>query len=433
MPYKDYIFLEELKPGGTSRVHVVRDQETEEKRIMKITTFRKIKRQIWQNEIHALQRFQYVRGIVKMYEFGEFQDQAKEDFGYVVLEHCDNDLLESPIQSNEIYSVFLFLYHTLTTIHALGYCYCDLKLENVLRMGKGYRLCDFSSCQPIGTMNNILFGTPHLLAPELLQCVDQKSTYFYDEKIDTWGLGCLMLEMVLHEAFDRHHIQNQLNEVENPLYHKLIQICTQTNPQTRIRLWELSQHVNFQTLTSSPSLIPPSPTSVSLLNDLKKDYPQMLLQPSSTFDLRPSSTSDSRHVDNQTHPRPHPHSPSHSHPTPHLHPNLLLHPLPSHSHSHSHPDGSSVVSLVSSQHRLPKDRSHRQHQRQHSGQNNHPHPVPAAAAPAPPPHLPHHPPHHPLDHPAIQKIVQKRRYLRSTPLPSLDTQRPRRKLVLGRR
>jgi serine/threonine protein kinase len=42
------------------------------------------------------------------------------------------------------------------------------------------------------------------MAPELYQSSIEKKEYYYDEKIDTWGLGCLLFELITKTTFDRN-------------------------------------------------------------------------------------------------------------------------------------------------------------------------------------------------------------------------------------
>jgi serine/threonine protein kinase len=241
MPYKDYDIINTLKPGGTSQIFKVKDKDTGEQRVLKLTSFNQIQKSIWLNEVKMLEKFQYVRGIVKMFEFGEITDANNEEFGYVILELCDDDLFENPIQFLEIKKIFYFLYQTLSIIHSMGYCYCDLKPENILRQGIGFRLCDFSSCQPIGTITNVLYGTLHVMAPELYQSSIEKKEYYYDEKIDTWGLGCLLFELITKTTFDRNiPITNENFSIDLLPYKNIIELCLKFNPQDRPRIWELS-------------------------------------------------------------------------------------------------------------------------------------------------------------------------------------------------
>ncbi len=251
MPYKDYTTIEELRSGGTSRVYRVKDNDTCEIRAMKVTSFKEIQKVVWLNEIQMLQKLQYVRGVVKMYEFGELEDGNKELFGYVVLELCDEDIFEKPIIVSERKTIFLFLYNILTQLHTMGYCYCDLKLENILRKGKGFRLCDFSSCQPIGTLTNVMYGTPHIIAPEILRSSESKKDYFYDEKIDTWGLGCILFEVLTGEQFDRSIYNDRIEIIKDPYFKPILQLCLEENQLERIRIWELSKKISDLSLVTS--------------------------------------------------------------------------------------------------------------------------------------------------------------------------------------
>lgn len=244
MPYKDYHLLNDVRVGGTSQVYQVVDRDTSELRVMKVTAFQSIQKSLWLNEIQMLQKFQYLRGVVKMYEFGQVEDTNQEAFGYAVLEWCDDDLLKVPLEAPDWKRVFLFLCEVLSTLHAQGYCYCDLKPENILLKGTGYRLCDFSTCQPSGTQTSLLYGTPHILAPELLEQVATGSEHRYDEKIDSWGLGCLMVELILQEQFDREQLPAQLARVKDEYFQPLLRALLEPRPALRLTLWELQKKLN---------------------------------------------------------------------------------------------------------------------------------------------------------------------------------------------
>jgi len=239
--YKDYTIHNELASGGTSHVYRVTDNETGETRVMKVTSFSRVPKQLWLNELNMLQKFQYVRGIVKMYEFGEGFDANNDSFGYCVLEMCDSDVFESPVPKQELLKFLSFVANILVTIHSLGYCYCDLKSENILRKMNGYRLCDFSSCQPIGTHSTIIFGTLSVMAPEIRTATALKCEYVYDEKIDSWGFGCLLFELLTQTTPDLTNNSNLLKSIQritvDPTmdagYRKIIELCLDNDPKRR--------------------------------------------------------------------------------------------------------------------------------------------------------------------------------------------------------
>ena len=86
-------------------------------------------------------------------------------------------------------------------IHSLGYCYRDLKPENLLIAGNGYlKIVDFGLAKEVPFVNpdngEILYrtfttcGTPEYMAPEIIL------TSGYDKSADFWALGVLFYEML---------------------------------------------------------------------------------------------------------------------------------------------------------------------------------------------------------------------------------------------
>ncbi len=85
-------------------------------------------------------------------------------------------------------------------IHTLGYCYRDLKSENMLFDVKGYiKVVDFGFAKSVPYFNKAgeiqyrtftLCGTPDYMAPEVVL------TQGHDKSADYWALGCLTYEML---------------------------------------------------------------------------------------------------------------------------------------------------------------------------------------------------------------------------------------------
>jgi serine/threonine protein kinase len=242
-----------LNHGGTSTVYQVKDKDTHQEFAMKLTPFAHLSKTVWDNEIKVLKQFQYNRGIIKMWEYG-----ANEEQGYVILELCQSDLCDEPVQIHEQTPVFLFLLRTIQHLHEQGLCFNDLKLENILRQGQGYRLCDFSSCLPIGTRSQTLYGTPSVMAPELIQAFHHHQTYYYDEKIDVWGFGCVMFEIITQKPlFDipsdwtttqiLHTVSHQTidwSSIVSPSLRLLLQQCLSPDPRLRPRIWDIRRIVD---------------------------------------------------------------------------------------------------------------------------------------------------------------------------------------------
>lgn len=250
-----YRVLSTIAQGGTSMVYKVNDVETGESLALKVTPFSHVSKTIWENEISVLKKFQYTRGIIKMWDYWQTSDH-----GYMVMELCDGDLCEEPVTTiTEQQRLFLFLLHVFKSIHGAGYCYNDLKIENVLRKGQGFRLCDFSSCLPIGTTSKTLYGTPTVMAPEMIQSFHQHRTYYYDEKNDSWGFGTLMYEVIT--GYPVYSIPAKLSliqtlscisrqkidfsRVENVMLRRVLEKCLCPDPQTRIRIWEIERELRL--------------------------------------------------------------------------------------------------------------------------------------------------------------------------------------------
>jgi len=258
MTISDYIFTQKANDGGTSVVYQARDKDTGEEVAIKIMNFQKIKKCIWENEVDMLKRFQYTRGIVHMYEYGTFLNHEKLEHGYIVMELCQGDIMDLPLQLEEIPQFIQFLVTTLTSLHKKGHCYNDLKQENILRKGNGFRLCDFSSCQPIGTLTGYLFGTPHMMAPELIRNYYDRSPYYYDEKVDAWNLGCVLFEILTNKTpfnnkssnikTDKMYrniikIQPNYEFIEDKKLRMWVQKCLRKDPTARYKILDIYEYL----------------------------------------------------------------------------------------------------------------------------------------------------------------------------------------------
>ena len=135
------------------------------------------------------------RKVVFMLEFvpgGELWDYIYSDEG-ATGEYGGLPLVEA---TRYLACVALALEH----IHSLGYCYRDLKPENLLFAGNGYlKLVDFGLVKevpfvaPGGEIKYRTFttcGTPEYMAPEVIL------TSGYDRSADLWALGVLFYEML---------------------------------------------------------------------------------------------------------------------------------------------------------------------------------------------------------------------------------------------
>jgi len=100
----------------------------------------------------------------------------------------------------EVTSYIAMIGLALEHIHGLGYCYRDLKSENLLIDSKGYiKIVDFGFAKSVPYFNKgdeiqyrtfTLCGTPDYMAPEVVL------TQGHDKSADYWALGVLSYEML---------------------------------------------------------------------------------------------------------------------------------------------------------------------------------------------------------------------------------------------
>lgn len=223
MPLDDYVFEKNINSGGIGRVYKCRDIDTNERRAMKLVDLTVYGEKWWQKEVQMLMKFQYVRGVIKMYEFGQYVDNESEHLmGYIAMELAGSDLKDKPVAEHERDKLQRFLIRTLYEIHQNGYVLCDLKLENIVRFHDGFRICDLATTQPINERTKQVVGTDHIMAPEIISAIRGKKEIVYTEKVDVWCLGCILFEIYARvPPFDNIKVNDEPEKLyKNILYLK---------------------------------------------------------------------------------------------------------------------------------------------------------------------------------------------------------------------
>ncbi|KYQ92525.1 putative protein serine/threonine kinase [Tieghemostelium lacteum] len=185
----------------------------------------------------------------------------------VVQEFVDNGSLFDNYKRTGCFSEMLLckyvvqILESLNFIHANGVIHRNLKANNVL-LAKGgkCKISDFalgcSSMNPDPTLRYSLLAQPYWMAPEIL------SMKSFNSKVDSWGLGCLILECLTGQPpyFDITEPMQALVEIINfdkpvpmpsqsssgvPLSRDLINFlscCLKKNPMERMSSLDLIKH-----------------------------------------------------------------------------------------------------------------------------------------------------------------------------------------------
>ena len=188
-----------------------------------------------------------------------FEDNEKL---YLIMELATNGNLYNLIQNNKndknkkfdlIKKLIIQTIEIIKYLHSLNIIYRDIKPENLL-LDKDYniKLCDYGWATYItpGKFLTVYCGTPEYVSPEMLK------RYAYNEKVDIWGIGVLIFELVFGYApfasnfnEDRYNSikagkinwPTDLNEEYNDLK-DLIGKILKVNPNERISLEQIENH-----------------------------------------------------------------------------------------------------------------------------------------------------------------------------------------------
>lgn len=280
---KQYYLDNLIAEGGYALIYKIQSVSDE-----KLLALKKIniqssshKKQI-KREIKIWKELSKFGNIVELIDF-EFTEKNV----FVVMELCEEGTLldfvnnhEGNISEVEALLIFNQILLGVNALHSQKppIAHRDLKIENILKKKKTYKLCDFGSASdevfdPTTSDEFIKeqnfsdfekYSTLYYRAPEMC---DRYTEYIVSEKVDIWSLGCILYTMVFKEqpffnAQKLEIINGNYNfpQDEQKLYSEkfldLIRVMLTPNPNKRPNLMQIMEWTNYWNETQKIPLSP---------------------------------------------------------------------------------------------------------------------------------------------------------------------------------
>ena len=191
---KKYAILEKIGSGGFGKVYKAININSLKEYAIKEIDFSNINQQV-DNEIFLLSNLKH-KYIVKYYE--SFKEN---NYCYIVMELCSkNNLFDltreikkknQSLNENFIWEIFIKICIGVGYLHKEEVIHRDLKTSNIFISKDGYpKVGDFGISKLLESgFAQSIHGTSYYAAPELWNY--QK----YNDKVDTWGMGCILYEL----------------------------------------------------------------------------------------------------------------------------------------------------------------------------------------------------------------------------------------------
>ncbi|XP_059147595.1 uncharacterized protein LOC131935251 [Physella acuta] len=130
----------------------------------------------------------------------------------LILQKCDpkeENNLEPVLSLKQISLYICQILDGLQYIHERSIVHMDIKADNILMENYSkIRIADFGVSQTGLQITNIENGTPHWMAPEIINSLP------FDSKVDVWSLGATVVEMVTgHKPFHKSSSANVLFKI----------------------------------------------------------------------------------------------------------------------------------------------------------------------------------------------------------------------------
>ncbi|CAK9252338.1 unnamed protein product, partial [Sphagnum jensenii] len=164
------------------------------------------------NEVKVLSILDH-QNIISYYDSFESDGQL-----YIEMEYADAGTLadflaqlSTPLQENEILSIFGQIVSAITHLHENNVLHRDIKTANIFLNKEGYiKVGDFGISKMLTSRRDAesCVGTPYYISPEICE------GKFYNQKSDIWALGCVLYEMAcLQKTFEGSNLPALINKI----------------------------------------------------------------------------------------------------------------------------------------------------------------------------------------------------------------------------
>ena len=269
---KKYYQDELIAEGGYALIYKIQSVSDEKMYALKKITIQSPnhKKQI-KREIKIWKELSKFSNIVELVDF-----LFTERHAYIVMEYCEEGTLldfvnnhEGNISEVEALLIFNQVLLGVNAMHSQKppIAHRDLKIENILKKKRNYKLCDFGSATTetfdpttsdefVKEQNFSNFekhSTLYYRAPEMC---DRYGEHVVSEKVDIWALGCVLYTMVFKEqpfmnAQKLEIINGNYNfpKDEQKLYSEkfldLIRVMLTPNPDNRPDILKIMEWTNY--------------------------------------------------------------------------------------------------------------------------------------------------------------------------------------------
>ena len=275
---KKYYLDNLIAEGGYALIYKIQSVEDNKLYALKKITIQSPshKKQI-KREIKIWKELSKFGNIVELKDF-----QWGEKHAYIIMELCEEGTLldyvnnyEGNIPEMEALQIFNQILFGVNAMHSQKppIAHRDLKIENILKKKRDYKLCDFGSASDepfdpkisdefVKEQNFANFeknSTLYYRAPEMC---DRYGEHIVNEKVDIWALGCVLYTMVFKEqpfmnAQKLEIINGNYNfpKDEQKLYSEkfldLIRAMLTPNPDERPNILQVMEWTNYWKDTKS--------------------------------------------------------------------------------------------------------------------------------------------------------------------------------------